>query len=167
LGQKYIISCGQSAEFRETSKYSPADLIRTLFVGCPDFCMKCGRDYGATSAVRRASSPLATAVGSSATEAQQDVSSSTDGAQRAVAEAQQDVSSSTDGAQRAVSPSTASAQRAVSSSSRPAHSLSAPAGTRERGQGGFTAEYHRLARWTNVAFSETNVCSCICAREIE
>jgi len=100
--------------------------------------MKCDRDYRATSAVRRASSPLATAVGSSATEAQQDVSSSTDGAQRAVAEAQQNVSSSTDGAQRAVSPSTASAQRAVSSSSRPAHSLSAPAGTRERGQGGFT-----------------------------
>ncbi len=60
------------------------------------FCMKCGRDYGATSAVRRASSPLATTVGSSATEAQQDVSSSTDGAQRAVAEVQQDVSSSTD-----------------------------------------------------------------------
>ena len=59
-------------------------------------------------------------------EAQGDVSSSTAGAQRAVAEAQQDVSSSTAGAQRAVSPT-----------SRP-RSLSAPAGTRGRGPGGFT-----------------------------
>jgi len=84
------------------------------------FCLKCGRDYGANAAVRRASSPLATAVGSSGTKAQQDVSSSTAGAQRAV------------------SPSTVSAQRTVSSSSRPARSLSAPAGTRGRGQGGFT-----------------------------
>jgi hypothetical protein len=102
------------------------------------FCLKCGQDYGANAAVRRASSPLATAVGSSGTKAQQDVSSSTAGAQRAVAKSQQDVSSSTAGAQRAVSPSTVSAQRTVSSSSRPARSLSAPAGTRGRGQGGFT-----------------------------
>jgi hypothetical protein len=49
-----------------------------------------------------------------------------------------DVSSSTAGAQRAVSPSTAGAQRTVSPTSRPARSLSAPAGTRGRGQGGFT-----------------------------
>jgi hypothetical protein len=46
------------------------------------YCMQCGRDYGATSAAQRASSPLATAavqhVGSSAIAeeptAQQDVS---------------------------------------------------------------------------------------------
>ena len=82
------------------------------------YCGACGRDYGATDAAQRASCPLATA--------QQDVSSSTAGAQRAVAEAQQDVSSSTAGAQRAVSPT-----------SRP-RSLSAPAGTRGRGPGGFT-----------------------------
>jgi hypothetical protein len=62
-------------------------------------------------AAQRASCPLATA--------QQDVSSSTAGAQRSVAEAQEDVSSSTAGAQRAVAEaqqdvsSTAGAQRAV------------------------------------------------------
>jgi hypothetical protein len=69
------------------------------------YWMQCGRDYGATSAAQRASSPLATTtvqyVGSSA-----------------IAGAQQDVSSSTTGAQRAVSPT-----------SRPARSLSAPTGT--------------------------------------
>ena len=81
------------------------------------YCGACGRDYGATDAAQRASCPLATV--------QQD-SSSTAGAHREVAEAQQDVSSSTAGAQRAVSPT-----------SRP-RSLSAPAGTRGRGPGGFT-----------------------------
>jgi hypothetical protein len=106
------------------------------------YCGKCGRDYGATAAAQRASSPLATAtvqhVGSSAIAgAQQDVSSltaealravspATAGAQRAVAEVHQDVSSSTAGAQRAVSPM-----------SRP-RSLSTPAGMRGRGPGGFT-----------------------------
>jgi hypothetical protein len=64
------------------------------------YCMKCGRDYGATSAAQRASSPLATA-------AVQHVGF------LAIAGAHQDVSSSTAGAQRAVS-STAGAQRAVS-----------------------------------------------------
>ena len=54
-----------------------------------------------------------------------------------IARAQQDVSSLTAGAQRAVSSSTAGAQRAVSPASRP-RSLSAPAGTRGRGPGGFT-----------------------------
>jgi hypothetical protein len=89
------------------------------------YCMKCGRDYGATSEAQRASSPLATA-------AVQHVGFS------AIAGAQPDVSSSTAGAQRAFSPSTAGAQRAVSPTSRPAHSLSVPTGTRGRGQGGFT-----------------------------
>ena len=59
------------------------------------YCGACGRDYGATDAAQRASCPLATV--------QQD-SFSTAGAQQEVAEAQQDVSSSTAGAQRAVSP---------------------------------------------------------------
>ena len=62
--------------------------------------MQCARDYGATSAEQRASSPLATAT-------VQHVGSS------AIAGAQQDVSSLTAGAQRAVSPATAGAQRAV------------------------------------------------------
>ena len=88
------------------------------------YCGKCGRDYGATAAAQRASSPLATAT-------VQHVGSSE------IARAQQDVSSLTAGAQRAVSSSTAGAQRAVSPASRP-RSLSAPAGTRGRGPGGFT-----------------------------
>jgi hypothetical protein len=70
------------------------------------YCGKCGRDYGATAAAQRASSPLATAT-------VQHVGSS------AMAGAQQDVSSLTAGAQRAVSPATAGAQRAVSPTSRP------------------------------------------------
>ena len=69
------------------------------------YCGKCGRDYGATAAAQRASSPLATAT-------VQHVGSS------AIAGAQQD-SSLTAGAQRAVSPATAGAQRAVSPTSRP------------------------------------------------
>ena len=81
------------------------------------YCGACGRDYGATDAAQRASCPLATA--------QQDVSSSTAGAQRAVAAAEEDVSSSTAGAQRDVQPTS------------PPAPLSAPAGTRRKGPGGF------------------------------
>jgi len=70
------------------------------------YCGKCGRDYGATAAAQRASSPLATAT-------VQHVGSS------AIAGEQQDVSSLTARAQRAVSPATAGAQWAVSPTSRP------------------------------------------------
>jgi hypothetical protein len=116
------------------------------------YCGKCGRDYGATAAAQRASSPLATGtvqhVGSSAIAgAQQDVSSltaraqravspATAGAQRAVAEAQQEVSSSTAGTQRAVSPTSLP------------RSLSTPAGTRGRGPGGFTLGKN-ITGWTD------------------
>ena len=55
------------------------------------YCMKCGRDHGATAAAQCTSSTLATTevqhVGSSATarvQQQQDVSSSTTGAKRAI-----------------------------------------------------------------------------------
>ena len=91
------------------------------------YCGKCGRDYGSTAAAHRASSPLANRAA-----AVQHVGSS------AIAGAQQDISSLTAGSQRAVSPATAGAQRAVSPTSRPAPFLSAPTGTRGRGQRGFT-----------------------------
>jgi hypothetical protein len=117
------------------------------------YCGECGRDYGATDAAQRASCPLATA--------QQDVSSSTAGAQRAVAEAKEDVSSSTAGAQRAV----AEAQQDVSSSTAGDHlptvtsalALCAGCNARNRARGIYVGqEYHKLSRWTNGAFCETN-----------
>ncbi len=116
------------------------------------YCGACGRDYGATDAAQRASCPLATV--------QQD-SSSTAGAQQEVAEAQQDVSSSTAGDHL---PTVTSAL-----------ALCAGCNTRKRARIGCWSncrgsraswgiyveqEYHKLARWTNGLFSETNVCSC-------
>ena len=134
------------------------------------YCGACGRDYGATDAAQRATCPLATVQQDSSStagtqrevaEAQQDVSSSTAGAQRAVAEAQEDVSSSTAGAQRAV----AEAQQDVSSSTAGDHlptvtsalALCAGCNARNRARGIYVGqEYHKLSRWTNGAFCETN-----------
>ena len=132
------------------------------------YCGACGRDYGATDAAQRASCPLATV--------QQD-SSSTAGAQQEVAEAQQDVSSSTAGAQPAGSPASRPCARegGGSGTRRPALALCAGCNTRKRARSGcwsscrgsrvswgiyIEQEYNKLARWTNGLFSETNVCSC-------